>query len=235
MTAPLALHIASGTVGLLSGGIAISLRKGSRRHRWAGYVFVVSMLSLGVTAAYMAALKSQVGNLFGGIFTVYLVSTAWFTMRPSTRTVRTFSFVALFTVIALGALDFITGILALYRPIGTKSGPNAAYFILAMLMWLAAWGDIRMLRGGLSGKQRLVRHLWRMCFGWFVASGSIFIARPHLFPMVLRKTYVIMFLGFLPLLSMILWVIRVASSRTYRSRTLRSGEHAVAAHASAGD
>jgi hypothetical protein len=37
-------------------------------------------------------------------------------------------------------------------------------------MLLAAAGDLRMLlRGGLFGAQRIARHLWRMCFGLFIA------------------------------------------------------------------
>jgi uncharacterized membrane protein len=43
-------HICSGTVALLSGAVAMSLRKGSRRHGLAGDVFVISMLGLGEAA-----------------------------------------------------------------------------------------------------------------------------------------------------------------------------------------
>jgi hypothetical protein len=41
---------------------------------------------------------------------------------------------------------------------------------------LAALGDIRMLvRGGVLGTKRIARHLWRMCFGLFIAAGSFFL------------------------------------------------------------
>jgi len=56
---------------------------------------------------------------------------------------------------------------------------------------------------------RIARHLWRMCFAWFIASASIFLARPHLFPTVLRKTGALYFLSILPLIFMIFWLIRV--------------------------
>jgi hypothetical protein len=42
-------HICSGAMGLLSGAAAMSFRKGSRRHRLAGDVFVIAMLSLGAS------------------------------------------------------------------------------------------------------------------------------------------------------------------------------------------
>jgi hypothetical protein len=48
-----------------------------------------------------------------------------------------------------------------------------------------------------------------MCFAWFIASASIFLARPHLFPMMLRKTGALYVLSLLPLILMIFWLICV--------------------------
>jgi hypothetical protein len=46
---------------------------------------------------------------------------------------------------------------------------------MGSVLLLAAAGDLLMLlRGGLFGRQRIVRHLRRMCFGLFVATGSFF-------------------------------------------------------------
>jgi hypothetical protein len=75
------LHIAAGTVGLLSGGVAVFCRKGSRGHAIAGNVFFVSMLTMSGCGALMAAMKSQPGNIVGGALTFYLVATAWVTAR----------------------------------------------------------------------------------------------------------------------------------------------------------
>jgi hypothetical protein len=51
---------------------------------------------------------------------------------------------------------------------GSKEGSlrvGMAFFMGSMLL-LAAAGDLRMLlRGGLFGSLRVVRHLWRMCLG----------------------------------------------------------------------
>jgi len=55
------LHICGGTLGLIAGAAAMIFRKGSRGHRLAGDVFVISMLTLGGTGAYMAMMKSQPG------------------------------------------------------------------------------------------------------------------------------------------------------------------------------
>ena len=46
-------------------------------------------------------------------------------------------------------------------------------FGLVSATTLAALGDLSViLRRGLIGAQRIARHLWRMCFGLFIAVGS---------------------------------------------------------------
>jgi tetratricopeptide (TPR) repeat protein len=44
-------HIFNGLAGIVSGAAAMILRKGSRRHSWAGRVFVITMLSMSGSAA----------------------------------------------------------------------------------------------------------------------------------------------------------------------------------------
>jgi hypothetical protein len=34
---------------------------------------------------------------------------------------------------------------------------------------------------GIYGTQRIARHLWRMCLGFFIAAGSLFIGNPQVF------------------------------------------------------
>ena len=50
----LLVHIAGGSVGLLSGTAAIIFRKGSRRHALAGRIFVAAMLTMAIFAVYLA-------------------------------------------------------------------------------------------------------------------------------------------------------------------------------------
>ena len=73
----LVLHIGAATVGLLSGAAAMSFHKGSRWHGLSGNVFFISMLCMSGAGAYMAFMKSQTNNVFGGVLTFYLVATAW--------------------------------------------------------------------------------------------------------------------------------------------------------------
>jgi len=207
----LLFHICAGTLGLLSGAVAIVFRKGSRQHGVAGNVFVLSMLCMAGAGAYMAFMKSQPGNVLGGTLTLYLLATAWITARRRDGHTRIFDWGALLAVSAVAAFNLTYGMEAAMSPTGLKYDyPPGPYFFLGSVALIAAAGDIRMLiRGGIAGAQRIARHLWRMCFALFIASSSVFLARQQIFPALLRKTGVLFLLTFLPLILMIFWLVRV--------------------------
>ena len=225
MTVPLVVHIASGSTGILSGFAASFLRKGSRRHGLAGNVFVVSMLLLSGTGAYMAILKHQPGNIMGGVLTFYLVATAWVTARREQAGTDLLDWAALFVVFTLAAFELTYGVEAALSPTGMKADyPPGPYFMLGTVALLATVGDIRMLiRKGISGTQRVARHLWRMCFAFFVAASSLFLARQQYFPDVMRRTGVLYLLSFFPLVLLIFWLVRVRLSKAYKQRPVMLG------------
>ncbi len=221
----LPLHIIAGTLGMLSGFVAVFLRKGSRRHALAGKVFVISMLILSSSGVFLGILKHQPGNILGGTLTFYLVATAWLTAWRQDKDTGTSiaDWGALLVVFALAATEMIFGLQAAISPSGLKYDyPPGPYFFLGSIAALATVGDIRMLvRGGIAGTQRLARHLWRMCFALFIAAGSIFMARQQLFPAILQKTGVLIFLSVLPLLLMIFWLFRVRLANAYKRKPPR--------------
>ena len=98
----LLLPICFGGIGLLSGAVAMSFRKGSRGQGIAGNVFFVSMLSMSAAGTYMAFMKSQMNNVFGGVLTFYLVATAWATARRRDGKTGILDWVALLLALALG-------------------------------------------------------------------------------------------------------------------------------------
>ena len=222
------LHICGGSLGLLSGAAAMIYRKGSRGHRLAGNVFVISMLALGGSGAYMAMMKSQPGNVLAGTLTCYLVATSWMTAKRGDAETGIFDWGALLVILAVAAAELTFGFEAAMSPTGRKFGfPPAPFFIFGIVASLLASGDIRMMvRGGISGTKRLARHLWRMCFALFIASASVFLARPHLFPAIFRKSGLLVLLTVAPLILMIFWLLRVRYANAYkgqRSFTVRKG------------
>ena len=221
------LHIVAGTLGMLSGFVAVFLRKGSRRHGILGSVFVVAMLCLSSSGTILAIMKSQPGNIVGGALTFYFVATAWLTARRRDGAPGLFDWGALMAVLGLAGVELTWGLQAALSPTGLKYDyPPGPFFFMGSVAALAAVGDIRMLvRGGVSGTHRIARHLWRMCFGLFVASASIFLARQHLFPVFMRKTGMLLLLSFLPLMLLIFWLVRVRFAKAYKRKPMtRAGE-----------
>jgi hypothetical protein len=220
----LPLHIIAGTLGMLSGFVAVFLLKGSRRHGIAGNVFVITMLALSASGVYLAIMKSQPGNILGGTLTFYLVATAWLTARRRDGEPGIFDWGALLVVLAVGATQVTYGIEAAISRTGLKFGyPPWPYFFMGSVALLAATGDVRVLvRRGISGTRRIARHLWRMCFALFIAAMSIFLARQQIFPAFMRKTGALVFLSFLPLILMIFWLIRVRFTNAYKEKVIRS-------------
>jgi hypothetical protein len=103
-------------------------------------------------------------------------------------------------------------------------------FLFGGILLLAAAGDVRVLaRGGISGRPRIVRHLWRMCVGLFIATGSFFLGQPQVFPAALRGSIYLIVPAVLPLPLLIYWLIRVRFRDAYRIRPLarsrESGEN----------
>jgi hypothetical protein len=216
----LVLHIVAGTLGMLSGFVAVFLLKGSRRHARAGIVFVVTMLCLSASGTILAIMKSQPGNILGGTLTFYLVATAWITARRRDGEPGILDWGALLLVFGIAAIELTWGSEAAMSPTGLKYDyPPGPYFFMGSVAVLAVVGDVRMLmHRGISGTQRIARHLWRMCFALFIAASSIFLARQQIFPTLMRKTGVLLFLSFLPLLLMIFWLLRVRLTNAFKQK-----------------
>jgi hypothetical protein len=226
------VHICAGSLGLLSGTAAICFRKGSPRHALAGKIFVVSMLTMAALAAYLAVLKHQSSNIQGGILTFYLIGTGWLTARRRDGETSRLDWVWLLIPLATGVLGWMDGFEAAHSPTGQKDGaPAFMHFFMGTVCLLAAAGDVRMLLGGgVSGTKRIARHLWRMCFGLFIAAGSFFLGpsnRPlrllsevgigkHLSP-ALFSTSLYLVLTLLPLILLIFWSVRVRFKNAYRT------------------
>jgi uncharacterized membrane protein len=232
----LLVHIAGGTVGLLSGTAALLFRKGSPRHALAGRIFVVAMLTMASLAVYLAVVRHQPSNIGGGIFTFYLIGTAWLTARRGDGATRRYDWVVLLIPLALGTLTWMNGIAIVRSGVASPDGvPVGMTFFMGSVILLAAAGDVRMLvGGGVVGARRIARHLWRMCFGLFIAAGSFFMGpsnRPlrlltaaglgqHLSP-ALFSTGVYITLTLLPLILLVYWLVRVRLTNLYQGKSIQ--------------
>jgi hypothetical protein len=173
------------------------------------------MLIMGLCGSTLALMKHQMNNVFGGLLTFYMITTAWLTGRRRDSGNSILDWGALVFALTIGASLVTLGVLVARGQAAPQAGvPLGMYFFMGTIPLLAAAGDLRMLlRGGISGTPRLVRHLWRMCFGLFIATGSFFLGQQQVFPLAIRKQYILAPLAILPLILLIYWVIRVRLSK----------------------
>jgi len=208
----LAFHVAMGTAALATGYVAIVARKGGTWHRRSGHLFVTVMLAMCLSAIVIAIYEGK-SDITPGALTAYLVFTAWITLRPIAGLGRTGDVALMIVAFLLAADGYLGAITALGRPGRQVDGvPAAMLFFLSTVILLAAIGDARMIRaGGVSGARRIARHLWRMCYGLFIASGSFVaqLAALRSMPGWMRSVPVIVALAAGPLVVMLWWFWRV--------------------------
>ncbi len=212
------LHIAAGCLAILFGTGAAVARKGASLHARAGTWFFGSVLVLGVTASILEPFRTpKPGSPLVGIFVCYFVLTAWVAARR--RDGRTGWFEAAAGVVALAFAAAIAwgGLSGSSTPAGR--GP---VFILAGLCLLAGLLDLRtFLRRKLTPAQRISRHLWRMCFAFFVATGSFFLGQQDIMPMTVRGSPILFVLGLAPLALMLFWLVRLRFAKAIGRLRLR--------------
>ena len=216
------VHVVAGGLALLFGFAALSASKGGTLHRKSGMLFVYTVLTMALTGTVMAALNAQNESVIGGVLTIYLVTTSLIAVRPPTATLRRVELGAMVVAIALGATCLTFGIQALTSPTGTRGGiPYAVFFMFATVTSLGVIGDVRKMRAGvLKGAPRLIRHLWRMCYAFWIATASFFWGPRERVAKILPDVLVTPALLSLPVVAVILvmlyWLWRVRFKRNLR-------------------
>ncbi len=219
----LVLHIVAGALGLLSGFGALSVAKGGRVHRKVGMLFVVTMITMALMGAIIAAVYgvAPFGNIPIALLTTYLVITALYTVRPPAIGTRRLDLSLMLLALAVGSALFTFGFVAVASPTGTLRGfPAPPFFIFGAITMLSIVGDVRMIRSGgvqvLRGAPRLARHLWRMCTALLIAAFSFFIGQAQVIPEPIRIIPLLIIPPLAVLGAMLYWLWRVRVRRTLR-------------------
>ncbi|MGZ8997818.1 MAG: hypothetical protein ACXW2T_03075 [Allosphingosinicella sp.] len=209
------VHIAGGTAALLLGAVAISVRKGGGLHARAGQGFAIAMIVLGATAAILYRMKEVPETGIGGLMVCYFIATSWVAARRRDGTTGRFEIGACVSAFLLAGLMAWAGVAGTSStPVG--KGPIFAFagiFILAGLLDLNA-----ILRARLTAAQRIARHLWRMCFAFFFATGSFFLGQQDVLPAAVRGSPILFVLAFAPFALMVFWLVRLRFGKSLRRR-----------------
>ena len=218
----LAFHISAGVLAMIAGAAAISFRKGSRWHGTAGNVFVVSMLVMATFASCLAVhetpnqqwVRRLSSDLYGG--------------NGPAQSGRNWHF-------GLGWVCFCNYHWSAERDpwVSKDHGAGAVRWKSRGHGNFHGFGDSAGWPRGPAHagarnfrNRRIARHLWRMCFGWFIATGSFFLGQQQVFPAWLRGSPVLLVPALLPLVLLIFWMIRVRFTGAYKKMSTPRAEHA---------
>ena len=208
------VHILAGYIAVIAGYAALFSKKGAWLHRRAGLIFVGAMLVMGAGAAYVGLARDLI-TWTGGITSPYFVITALTTVRRKAGETNRLLDAALMLIPIGFGLNAIRGGFAVWPLPGRQyqGVPAVMMFISGGLLLTAAAGDLRiLLRGPLQGTQRLARHLWRMLWAMFAATGSFFLIASRV-PEPIRWAPLRMVLAFLPLVMLFYWLWKVRRRR----------------------
>ena len=163
------------------------------------------MLVLGITASILEPYRVPPGSPVGGIMVCYFVATSWVAARR--RDGRT----GWFEIIACAAALGLAGLIAWGGSSGAATTPagRGPVFALAGFCLLAGALDLNAILRRLTAAQRIARHLWRMCFAFFIATGSFFLGQQDVMPQAMRGSPILFVLAFAPFAVMLFWLVRI--------------------------
>jgi len=225
MTPVLIVHIAAGSLGILSGFATVAVTKGETLHRAFGTAFSLSMLTVSAFAVYLALFQPPLypgaapasATVPVAILTFYLVATGWMTVRRTERGVGPFEYGALLVATGVAVAMLTFGLIAAGNPVERLQGFPVRYYAFASFAAFPALLDLKViLQGGISGAARIARHLWRMCFAFFFAASFFFLGQPRVAAFV-HHSPILYVPALAPLVIMIFWLIRVRLTRWFKS------------------
>ena len=200
------IHVTGGGLALAMGAIALYLHKGSNQHRLAGEVFTGAMVVMAIPGGVISYVAGKPFDALSSLMALYMVLTGGVAFKGVSRMASAAMFASALACIA-GYLSVEVGaVLGAGRATDAPVGMGYAF---ATFLTLAAWGDLRLQSGAYDRRQLMFRHLWRMNFGLFIATGSFFGARPHLFPDWMQTYGVLAALTFAPIAAMLYWRLRI--------------------------
>jgi hypothetical protein len=170
-----------------------------------------------VCGPFLTATRNGVSSTLVAILTFYLVATSWVSIRRKAPGVGIFEIGAFLVALSVAVVLVTLGLQAANRPAGSLAdAPLPAYFVFAAIATLAAATDLRMiLRGGVSGTQRITRHLWRMCVALLIAAFSFFLGQQQIFPVSVRGSPILFLPEIAVLGSLMFWLVRVQFTNWY--------------------
>ncbi len=171
----LQVHFMIGVVALVTFWLAAFARKGSRRHRLVGRIYLLSLMLILLSTLPMMVIRYQQGNYPGVIVLIYLFSlvftaswVAWRAIR-SKKNLQSYN-TPFFKALTFGITFFALGILLMGWRLGAPLMMvfSSVGLLLGMSMWPVA------IRKKTQASWSLAQHLNGMAVNFAATHGSFF-------------------------------------------------------------
>ena len=222
--AALWIHIVAGGAAILVGGFALFSVKGGALHRATGRLFVISMYATAGSGGFVGLLRiqTQFVTFLASLLAMYLIWTGHLATGLRSASKRRFEQGAGLAIAALALCLLSLGAYAATRPPHLVLGYSAEpyLFLGTIALWAAILDRRYLVQGEPTQTKVTARHLWRMCFAFFMAVGSLFTGPgATAFPDAVRESGVLSLPEPLVLGTMIFWLVRTRWGRPGRSKS----------------
>ena len=174
----LVIHIAAGSVALLTAAVALAMPKGRRWHVLAGRIYAISMALVFVTAVPLAILGSSIFLFLIAFFSFYLVFAGWRFARNRQRRAHPADWAA------VGVLA-ITGLAMWGYAIVIGLQGSSQWITLLVFGGIAlalSVADGRFHRTQPGGARRVARHLTNMMAGAIATITAVAVVNVEMDP-----------------------------------------------------
>lgn len=161
----LAIHIAAGSIALITGAFDLVAPKGGLRHRWAGRIFAFSMYAVALSALILSAVIGSAFFFCLGIFTFYMT---WNGQRA-----------AKFRTVELRRIDMLILLIGVLNTAAMFLLGNPILIGLGILSAVLISGEIRMLlrvhKDRTAPRNAWLRRHIGMIIGSYIATSTAFL------------------------------------------------------------
>ena len=215
----LVAHIIAGTIAIIAGVTAMAARKGgSGLHTQAGNFFFGSMLVMAGSAAALTFWDPDPLSMLNGIVVMYLVATSWMAVRGHGRGWRRYEWAVLPVGAACSLALGILGILATQSEQGIGGFSAEPFFVFGGIGLSAVALDLNyLLRAKVDQRQRIARHLWRMCYAYLLAATSLFLGQQDDVFFFMAGSPLLFIPSLATVAFMAFWLVRVRVAKNWLS------------------
>lgn len=211
-------HFWIGCLALFAGFAALVARKGGVAHRSAGATFALTMALLSLSGLWLSLAREIVFTVILSIIAFHCIATGWMAARGDAKPWAMLGRVSPVGSALATAGALLGGLAAAAAPNGELSGlPPGAFFVLAAAGAALLATDVRYaVRSTPEPRRRIARHLWRMGFAFFLATGIFFFGNNHVLPEALRTPWLLA----APVIAVVGWTLFYAARNRFGARPI---------------